>query len=76
MVKCLQQRNNTLVRLMRRLVTLQRQFVLQGDAYLLPITRAYLSDELEVHESTISRAVSGKSGTIAEQEDHPAVQVV
>jgi RNA polymerase sigma-54 factor len=61
LIKCLQQRDNTLVRLMQRLVVLQRQFILQGDAYLLPITRAQLAEALEVHESTISRAVSGKA---------------
>lgn len=61
LVKCLQQRNHTLVRLMQRLVVLQREFILKGDAYLNPVTRAYLAIELEVHESTVSRAVSGKS---------------
>ena len=61
LVKCLQQRNHTLVRLMRRLATLQRHFILLGDAHLKPITRARLAVELEVHESTISRAVSGKA---------------
>jgi RNA polymerase sigma-54 factor len=61
LVKCLQQRNNTLVRLMQRLVVLQREFILKGDAHLNPVTRACLAIELEVHESTVSRAVSGKS---------------
>jgi RNA polymerase sigma-54 factor len=61
LVKCLQQRNNTLVRLMRRIAALQREYILNGDEYLQPLTRASLADELQVHESTISRAVSGKS---------------
>ena len=61
LVKCLQQRNQALVRLMKRLVVLQRDFLLKGDSWIKPITRAKLADELEVHESTISRAVSGKS---------------
>ena len=61
LVKCLQQRNHTIVRLMQRLTVMQRQFILHGDAHLLPVTRAALSKELEVHESTISRAVSTKS---------------
>jgi RNA polymerase sigma-54 factor len=61
LVKCLQQRNHTLVRLMQRLVVLQKDFILQGDAHLNPVTRARLATELEVHESTVSRAVSGKS---------------
>lgn len=61
LVKCLQQRNNTLVRLMQRLAVIQRQFILEGDSEIAPITRASLADELGVHESTISRAVSGKA---------------
>lgn len=61
LVKCLQQRTNTIVRLMRRITTLQREFIISGDQYLRPVTRASLADELDVHESTISRAVSSKT---------------
>ncbi len=61
LVKCLQQRNHTIVRLMQRLVVVQRDFILNGDAYLKPITRADMAEELEVHESTMSRAVSDKA---------------
>lgn len=67
LVKCLQQRNHALVRLMQRLVALQRQFILQGDAYLRPITRAQLASELNVHESTISRAVASKAVQLPNQ---------
>jgi RNA polymerase sigma-54 factor len=61
LVKCLQQRTNTMVRLMEILVVIQRQFILKGDAYINPVTRAKLADELGVHESTISRAVASKA---------------
>lgn len=61
LIKCLQQRNHTIVRLMQRLACIQRSFILHGDAHLAPVTRASLAVELEVHESTISRAVSGKA---------------
>lgn len=61
LVKCLQQRDHTLVRLMQQLVVIQRQFILKGDAFLLPVTRASLAETLSVHESTVSRAVSSKS---------------
>jgi RNA polymerase sigma-54 factor len=61
LVKCIQQRDHTLVRLMQRIVMLQRKFILHGDAHLAPVTRARIADELAVHESTISRAVSGKA---------------
>lgn len=75
LVKCLQQRNHALVRLMQRLVTLQRQFILEGDAFLLPITRAQLAEELEVHESTISRAVSGKAVQLPNQRIVPLAKL-
>jgi RNA polymerase sigma-54 factor len=61
LVKCLQQRDHTIVRLMQRIGVIQRQFIIKGDAHLFPLTRASLADELEVHESTISRAVSNKA---------------
>ena len=61
LIKCIQQRNHTIVRLMQRLAVTQREFILHGDACLAPITRASLAKVLDVHESTISRAVSGKA---------------
>lgn len=60
-VKCLQQRNHTMQRLMHRVVVFQREYILYGDRYIKPLTRALISTELDVHESTISRAVSNKT---------------
>lgn len=60
-VKCLQQRNNTMRQLLQTLVAKQRNFILKGDRYLKPMTRAKIADEIGVHESTISRAVAHKS---------------
>lgn len=61
LIKCLAQRNQAIVRLMQVLAVVQRQFILSGDAHLRPFTRATIADELGVHESTVSRAVAGKS---------------
>ena len=33
MVKCIQQRNHTMVRLMKRIAMLQREFILNGDCF-------------------------------------------
>jgi RNA polymerase sigma-54 factor len=60
-VKCMQQRNHTMMRLMQRLVKLQKEYIIHGEKMLHPVTRVSISKELEVHESTISRAVSGKT---------------
>lgn len=60
-VKCIQQRNHTMRRLMQRLVVLQRDFILEGEKQNRPITRVNIARELELHESTISRAVADKA---------------
>ncbi len=60
-IKCLQQRNNTMQRLMGKVVSLQKNFILKGEKELKPLTRVSIARELKVHESTISRAVSTKS---------------
>jgi RNA polymerase sigma-54 factor len=60
-VKCLQQRNNTVCQVMENLVAQQREYILKGDRYLRPMTRAELADKIGVHESTISRAVAQKA---------------
>jgi RNA polymerase sigma-54 factor len=60
-IKCIQQRNNTMQRLMTHIAKHQRAFILKGDQYLRPTTRADVAKDLNVHESTISRAVAGKS---------------
>lgn len=64
LVKCLHQRNHTMVRLMQEIAKIQNNFILKGDAHLVPCTRASLAIKLGVHESTISRAVSGKSAQL------------
>jgi RNA polymerase sigma-54 factor len=46
---------------MQRVAGLQRNFICRGEKYLKPVTRAQLSTELGVHESTISRAVANKA---------------
>lgn len=60
-VKCLQQRNNTMQRLMQRITAIQREYIKHGERYIKPLTRAQIAGELQVHESTISRAVANKT---------------
>lgn len=60
-IKCIQQRNNTMKRLVERIISVQKEFVKNGAKYMKPLTRAQLAKELDVHESTISRAVANKS---------------
>ncbi len=58
--KCVQQRNHTMRRLMEIIAREQRAFILGGDGDLQPLTRVRVAQELNLHESTISRAVAGK----------------
>lgn len=61
LIKCIQQRNNTMRQLMERLVAIQKSFIIHGEIHLVPLTRAQIAEELDVHESTISRAVANKT---------------
>ena len=61
LIKCIQQRNNAMRMLLEKLVIQQKRFILTDEKNMMPITRASLAKELDVHESTISRAVSGKT---------------
>lgn len=64
LIKCLRQRENTMKQMLSIITKHQRQFILQGDRHLRPITRATLAQILEVHESTVSRAVAGKTARL------------
>ncbi|MEN8172525.1 MAG: hypothetical protein ABFS03_06545 [Chloroflexota bacterium] len=64
LIKCLRQRGNTMQQLMTHITTHQREFINHGDKHLKPITRANVAEILNVHESTISRAVSGKTAQL------------
>jgi RNA polymerase sigma-54 factor len=54
------QRRQTLARITQCIVTLQRDFLDHGVRALKPLTRARVANELEMHESTVSRATAAK----------------
>jgi RNA polymerase sigma-54 factor len=62
--KCVQQRNHTMRRLMQIIAQEQHAFIVGGDGDLHPLTRAAIAQQLGVHESTISRAVAGKTAAL------------
>lgn len=64
LVKCVQQRNNTMRRIAEIITTEQGAFVVGGDADLKPLTRSTLAKQLSLHESTVSRAVANKSAAL------------
>ncbi|MFZ3150578.1 MAG: hypothetical protein WA116_02720 [Anaerolineaceae bacterium] len=61
LIKCIQQRSNALRLLLEKLVVYQKDYILSGEKEMQSLTRAEIAKELGVHESTISRAVSGKT---------------
>jgi RNA polymerase sigma-54 factor len=60
-VRRLHERWSTIRRVVEYTVAHQRAFVLRGPAALRPLTRAAVATALGVHESTVSRAVAGRS---------------
>ncbi|HHY77298.1 MAG TPA: RNA polymerase factor sigma-54 [Clostridiales bacterium] len=60
LIKSLEQRKNTLYKVMKAIVDHQKEFFEKGDGYLKTMTLKDIADEVQVHESTVSRAISGK----------------
>jgi RNA polymerase sigma-54 factor len=60
-VRRLHERWSTIRRVVEYTVGHQRAFVLRGPAALRPLTRSSVAAALGVHESTVSRAVAGRS---------------
>lgn len=59
-LKSLRQRNDTIMRVARAIVERQTGFLEHGEAALKPLVMRDISGALELHESTVSRAVAGK----------------
>ncbi len=60
LIKSLHQRQQTILNIAREIVKRQREFMEKGVAYLKPMTMIQISEVVKVHETTVSRAVSGK----------------
>lgn len=57
----LNQREKTIVEVLRKIVAAQEAFFLTGDRRrLVPLTQQQIARELDIHESTVSRTVTGK----------------
>jgi RNA polymerase sigma-54 factor len=60
LIKSLHQRQQTIANIGREIVKRQREFMEKGVAHLKPMTMAQVAEVVGVHETTVSRAVSGK----------------
>lgn len=59
-MKSIEQRKETLTRVVSKIVEKQPDFFHKGTQYLAPMTMKEVAVELEIHESTVSRAVKEK----------------
>ncbi|BDG61586.1 RNA polymerase factor sigma-54 [Caldinitratiruptor microaerophilus] len=60
LLRSIEQRRMTLLRVTEAIVRLQRPFFERGPRHLQPLTLRQVAAELGVHESTVSRATAGK----------------
>jgi RNA polymerase sigma-54 factor len=60
LIKSLHQRQQTILNIAREIVKRQREFMEKGVAHLKPLTMVQIAEVVRVHETTVSRAVSGK----------------
>lgn len=60
LIKSLHQRQQTILNIAREIVHRQREFMEKGVAFLKPLTMIQIAHVVGVHETTVSRAVSGK----------------
>ncbi|MCW6535091.1 MULTISPECIES: RNA polymerase factor sigma-54 [Sphingomonas] len=60
LVKALDQRQRTIIRVATEIVKQQEAFFLNGVAHLRPLTLRQVAEAIEMHESTVSRVTSNK----------------
>lgn len=60
LIKSIHQRQQTIVNIAKEIVSRQREFLEKGVSALRPMTMVQVAEAVGVHETTVSRAVSGK----------------
>jgi RNA polymerase sigma-54 factor len=60
LIRSIHQRQQTISNIAQQIVARQRDFLDHGPSHLKPMTMAEVADAVGVHETTVSRAVSGK----------------
>ena len=60
LIEAINQRKNTLLKIAKAVVELQREFIDKGLAHLKPLPMQEVADRLGVHASTVSRAMTDK----------------
>jgi len=60
LIRCINQRQQTIYKIACEIVRVQKEFLDEGVAKLRPLTMAEVAAVVGVHETTVSRAISGK----------------
>ena len=60
LIRSIHQRQQTIINIAQQIVSRQRDFIEHGPSHLKPMTMAEVAEAVGVHETTVSRAVSGK----------------
>lgn len=61
LIKSIQQRQQTILSIAREIAVRQRAFLEEGVSALAPMTMSQVADAVGVHETTVSRAIAGKT---------------
>jgi RNA polymerase sigma-54 factor len=60
LIKSIHQRHDTILKIGKEIVARQAEFLEKGVSHLKPMTMSEVAEKVGVHETTVSRAVSGK----------------
>lgn len=60
LIKSINQRESTIYKILTKIVEMQPEYFEYGQESLKPMTLKELADELDIHESTVSRAIKDK----------------
>lgn len=60
LIKSIEQRKSTLYKVLQKILEKQKDYFEKGEKYLKPMTLKEIAEKLEMHESTISRAIRDK----------------
>jgi len=60
LIKSIEQRRMTLLKIMSYIIKYQHDFLTHGLKYLKPLTLKMIATEIDMHESTVSRAIANK----------------
>jgi len=60
LISSIDQRQNTIERITRKIINRQESFFENGPSKLRPMTMSEVADSIEVHETTVSRAIANK----------------